>query len=453
MNYREALTYIIQRAGYDRGFVTNPFDAETIGLQRTAWLLAALDHPERSYPVVHIAGTNGKGSTAACLATVLQAAGYLVGAYTTPHLHTFRERIRIDVRPIPEEQFAALTGELMPLNHRLATERPDWGEATAFEFSTALAFLAFARAGIQIAVVEVGLGGRLDATNVVHPEVSVITPISYDHTQVLGETLTEIATEKGGIIKPGIPVICEPQPPEALATLERLAAERGSPFYTAGRDWQISGTPERFDLLGPWGRYRALRLSLIGRHQVENAATAVAACWMLGQRGLPVPEQAIRDGLAEVRWPGRLEIIQDRPTIVVDGAHNTAGAEQLANTIATSFHQRRLILILGIGGGKDVEGIVRALAPLADHVIATASRHPQAAPPERITAAVQSAISRASTPMEECATAADALRRALAEAEPEDLICVAGSLYIVAEAREALGLAEPAEFERDLLFQ
>ncbi len=450
MNYRNAIAYILQRAGYDRGFVANPFDAETVGLQRTEWLLAQLDHPERRYPVVHIAGTNGKGSTAACVAAVLQAAGLRVGLYTTPHLHTFRERIQIDGRPIPEEHFAELTGELVPLNRRLAAERPDWGEATAFEFSTVLAFLAFARAGRQVAVIEVGLGGRLDATNVVLPDVSVITPVSFDHTHVLGDTLTSIATEKGGIIKPGRPVICGLQPSEALTILERLAAERGSPFFVAGRDWWLSGTPDRFDLLGPWGDYRDLRLSLIGQHQVENAATALAVCWMVGQRGLPVSEQAIRDGLAAVHWPGRLEVVHERPTIIVDGAHNPGGAERLAAAIRASFRWRRLTLILGAGQGKDVEGIVRALAPIADRLIVTASRHPRAVPPARI-AAVVSARVGASPPVDEAATLDAALDLALVAAERDDLICVAGSLYLVAQAREALGLAEPAKFERELL--
>lgn len=451
MNYRDAIAYILQRAGYDRGFVANPFDAETVGLKRTEWLLAQLDHPEHRYPILHIAGTNGKGSTAACIAAILQAAGLRVGLYTTPHLHTFRERIQIDGRPIPEEQFAALTGELVPLNRRLAGVRPDWGEATAFEFSTVLAFLGFARVGVQVAVIEVGLGGRLDATNVVLPEVSVITPVSLDHTHILGDTLTGIAAEKGGIIKSGRPVICGPQPPEALTMLERLAADRASPFFVAGRDWRFSGTPEGFDLLGPWGHYRDLRLSLIGPHQVENAATAVAACWMLGQRGLPVSEQAIRAGLAVVHWPGRLEVVRERPTIIVDGAHNVGGAEQLAAAIRASFRWRRLTLILGIGSGKDVEGIVQALAPIADHLIATASYHPRAVPPALIAAAAVFAGLRASTHVEDAETLDDALRRALAETESEDLICVAGSLYLVAEAREALGLAEPAEFERELL--
>src|SRR5690606_37480925 len=277
MDYREAIAYIIERSGYDRGFVANPFDAETVGLQRTKWLLEALGNPEERFTAVHIAGTKGKGSTGACVAAILRAAGKRTGLYSSPHLHTFRERVQIDGEPITPEDFAALTAELAAVNSRLAEARPDWGEATAFEVSTALAFLAFARAGVEVGVVEVGLGGRLDATNVVTPAVAVITPISYDHTAILGDTLDAIATEKGGIIKPGRPVVIGPQPPEALATLERIAAEQGSPVYRAGRDWHATGTDTAFDLTGPWGTIRDLHVALRGRHQVENAATAVAA--------------------------------------------------------------------------------------------------------------------------------------------------------------------------------
>ncbi|MBX6341820.1 MAG: bifunctional folylpolyglutamate synthase/dihydrofolate synthase, partial [Thermomicrobiaceae bacterium] len=256
MDYRAAISYLLERSGYDRGFVANPFDAETVGLRRTAWLLAALDNPQARYPSLHVAGTKGKGSTAACLAAALRASGRRVGLYTSPHLHTFRERVQIDGLPIDEDLFAALTAEIAPLNRRLAAEHPDWGEATAFEVATVLAFLAFARAGVDAAVVEVGLGGRLDATNVLVPEVAVITAISLDHTRILGETLAEIAAEKGGIIKPGVPVVSSPQAGEARATLERIAAERGAPLYLGGRDWQVSGTPDRFEVTGPWGTYR-----------------------------------------------------------------------------------------------------------------------------------------------------------------------------------------------------
>lgn len=448
MDYRSAITYIIERSGYDRGFVANPFDAETIGLQRTSWLVAALGHPETVYPTVHIAGTKGKGSTAACLAAILTAAGLRVGVYSSPHLHTFRERIQIEQRPISKELFASLTAEIAPLNEQLARDRPEWGEATAFEVSTALAWLAFARVGVDIALVEVGLGGRLDATNLLLPAVSVITSISYDHTKVLGDTLSEIAREKGGIIKPGRPVVVGPQPDEARETLERLAAERGSRLLLAGRDWQTSGTSDSFILAGPWGSYHDLRVSLRGAHQVENAANAVAAAWLLTESGVVVPESALRKGLAQVSWPGRFEIINERPTVVVDGAHNLDSVRRLAETLRAEYPNRPVTLILGIAGDKDVEGMLTMLAPLATRIIATSSHHPRAARPERISA-VANNLGVAST---EAMSVASALERALQEAGPDDLICVTGSLYAVAEAREALGLATADEFERGLLF-
>ncbi|MDI3340699.1 MAG: folylpolyglutamate synthase/dihydrofolate synthase family protein [Sphaerobacter sp.] len=452
MDYREAIAYIIARAGYDRGFVANPFDAETVGLQRTAWLLEALGRPEARVPALHIAGTKGKGSTAACAAAMLRAAGYRVGLYTSPHLHTFRERIQIDGAPIAPETFAALTDEVAAANRRLAAAKPDWGEATAFEVATALAFLAFARAAVDVAVVEVGLGGRLDATNVITPAVAVITPISYDHTAILGNTLAAIATEKGGIIKPGRPVVLGPQPAEARATLERLAAERGSPVYIAGRDWHARPGDAGFDLTGPWGSYRDLRLALRGRHQVENAATAVAACWLLREAGLTVSEAAVRAGLAAVHWPGRLEVVREQPLVVVDGAHNVDAVTRLAEALVEVFGPRRRTLILGIAGDKDVEAMLATLAPLASRVIATASHHPRAAAAARVAAAARAAGGPALA-VEEAPDVATALRRAIEAAAPEDLICVTGSLYAVAEAREALGLAQAEDFERTLLFR
>lgn len=451
MDYRGAITYIIDRSGWDKGFVANPFDAETVGLRRTEWLLDALGNPEARYPSAHIAGTKGKGSTAACLAAMLQASGRRVGLYTSPHLHTFRERIQIDGAPIAPETFAALTAEIAPLNARLAEAHPDWGEATAFEVSTALAFLAFARAGVEVAVVEVGMGGRLDATNILTPAVSVITPISFDHTGILGQTLPEIASEKGGIIKPGRPVVLGPQRPEAGETLTHIAAERGSRLIVAGRDWQATGTPSDFDLAGPWGVYRDLRVALLGQHQVENAATAVAAAWELAGQGIAISEEAVRAGLAAVRWPGRLEVVRERPTVVVDGAHNVDSVERLASALRDTFRWRRLTLILGIARDKPVEAMLKVLAPLANRVIATASHHPRAIDPAQIAAAAHTA-GVPDLSIDQASDVASALADALASADPDDLICVTGSLYAVAEAREALGLAPADDFERNLLF-
>ncbi len=451
MDYRQAIAYIIERSGYDRGFVANPFDAETVGLRRTAWLLEALGNPQAQRPAIHIAGTKGKGSTAAFITSILRSSGRRVGLYTSPHLHTFRERIQIDGVPIDEQRFADLTAEIAPLNARLAAEKPEWGEATAYELSTALAFLYFARAAVDLMVIEVGLGGRLDATNVLDPHISVITSISYDHTRILGDTLAEIAFEKGGIIKPGRPVVIAPQRDEARDTLLRIADERHASVQLGGRDWHTSGNASAFVAEGPWGRYDDLESALVGQHQVENAGTALATCWLLDRDGLKIPETAIREGLRTVRWPGRFEIVQAEPLVIVDGAHNVDSAERLAETLAEQYPDRPLTLILGIAQDKDVEQMVRILAPRASVLIATASHHPRAASAGRIVAAAEAL----EPPVPRIATAdgvAQALELARSSA-PGSVICATGSLYVVAEAREALGLGRSDDFERELLFR
>lgn len=451
MDYQQAIAYIIERSGYDRGFVANPFDAETIGLRRTTWLLEALGNPQAKVPAVHVAGTKGKGSTAAFIASILHASGRRVGLYTSPHLHTFRERIQIDGQPISEQRFADLTAEIAPFNAQLASDKPDWGEATAFEVSTALAFLAFARETLDVVVVEVGLGGRLDATNVLDPRVSVITSISYDHVGILGDTLGQIASEKGGIIKPGRPVVVAPQRPEASETLLRIAGERGSELLFGERDWQAEGHALSFVATGPWGRYDDLQSALVGRHQVDNAGAAIATCWVLDRDGLAIPEEAIRTGLRTVSWPGRFEVVRDDPLIVVDGAHNVDSVERLAETLVDEFSGRRLVLVLGIAADKDVEQMVRILAPLARTVIATASHHPRAASSDRIVAALQE-LDQPVPVVAVAPSVADGLNLAMVDVD-DPVICVTGSLYVVAEAREALGLAHTDDFERALLYR
>ncbi|HLI51265.1 MAG TPA: folylpolyglutamate synthase/dihydrofolate synthase family protein [Thermomicrobiaceae bacterium] len=452
MDYREAIAYVIERSGYDRGFVANPFDSETVGLRRTEWLANALGRPDQRYPLVHVAGTKGKGSTAAFASAILQASGRKVGLYTSPHLHTFRERFQIDGEPIGREAFAQLVDELAPLNARLGQERPEWGEATAFELTTVLAFLAFARAEVDLAVIEVGLGGRLDSTNIIDPTVSVITPISFDHMAILGTTLAQIAAEKAGIIKPGRPVVVGVQPDEARVTIERIAGERGGPLVLAGRDWQTSGTSESFDLSGPWGTYERLSLGLVGQHQVENAATAVAACWQLEQAGITVDEVAVRAGLAGVTWPGRLEVVQERPKVVVDGAHNVDSIRRLLAALSDHFDWHNLIFVLGIARDKDIAGMLELLAPRADRILVTASESPRASKPRAIAIAAAQ-FGAAGLSVTESPSVTEALSQALAEATPSDLICVTGSLYVVAEAREAFGLGQADEFERELLYR
>jgi dihydrofolate synthase/folylpolyglutamate synthase len=449
MDYRDAIRWIIDRAGYDKGFVANPFagdEVAALGLKRTAGLLRLLDEPQRRYRIAHVAGTKGKGSTSATLESVARVAGWATGLYATPHLHTFRERIQLHGVPISETEFAAVAARVADADVLLRASEPQLGEPTAFEVATALALLAFERAGVELAVVEVGMGGRLDATNVVAPAVSAITTVSYDHMAILGDTLDAIAAEKGGIIKPGQPVAVGPQRPAALATLERIAAERAAPLYLAGRDWQTAYSAGHARLQGPWGDWRDVRLALRGAHQAENAGLALSAAWLL-EPSLLADETAVRAALGSVRWPGRFELLTERPAVYADGAHNVDSIERLVETLR-ELDAPRLALALGIGRDKDVEGMLRALAPLGASVFATASHNPRAAEPERIATAARAV----GIEVELAPSVAAALAAARAAVGPDGVVCVTGSLYAVAEAREALGLAQTPTFERELLY-
>jgi len=449
MNYREAIRWIIDRAGYEKGFVANPFvgdDVAALGLRRTAALLDGLNNPEQSYPIVHIAGTKGKGSVSATVEALARSAGKRTGLYVTPHLHTFRERIQIDAQPVDEAEFAALADALEPVDQAVRESQPEIGEPTAFEVATAMALLAFARAEVDAAVVEVGMGGRLDATNVVTPVVSAITSISLDHVAILGTTLSEIAVEKGGIIKPQRPVVVGPQQAEALVTLERIAAERDALLLRWDVDWQTGLDGHGARLAGPWGDWRNVELALAGPHQVENAGTALMAAWQLDPTIL-ADEDRVRATLASVRWPGRFERVGSTPDIYVDGAHNADSIARLVETVASRI-SRPPIVILGISRDKDLDGMLAELAPLQPRLIATASHNPRAAEPARIIEAAASLGMAA----EDGGDVDTALARARAEAAPDDLIVVTGSLYAVAEAREALSLAETPTYERALLY-
>ncbi|HEY7036146.1 MAG TPA: Mur ligase family protein, partial [Thermomicrobiales bacterium] len=283
-DYRSALRAIWERSAYDRGFISNPFAGDAaadLGLRRTAALLDRLGRPHERYGIVHVAGSKGKGSTCAFIDAILPTAGYRAGRYTQPHLHTMRERIAVAGRPIDESAFAALTRRALDAARTVERERPELGEVTAFELTTAMALDHFASAGCDLAVVEVGLGGTLDATNVVTPLVSVITALDLEHTAVLGDTLPKIAAQKAGIIKPGRPVALSPQPPEALAVIEQVAKERESALYVGGRDWEWTGTWRSFSATGPWGTFENLTSGLVGRHQIDNACVAIAATWLL----------------------------------------------------------------------------------------------------------------------------------------------------------------------------
>ncbi len=447
--YEEALDYIYSFTDYEKT-TSYRYAPKFFDLARMERLLASLDNPHRRFPSVHIAGTKGKGSTAAMTASVLQAAGYRTGLYTSPHLHTFRERIRVDGQPIGRAEVVALAERLRPLVEGVEG-------ITTFEVMTAMAFLYFVERGIDFAVLEVGLGGRLDATNVVTPLVSVITSLSYDHTHVLGHTLAQIAREKAGIIKRRVPVVSAPQPPEAMAVIEQVCREREAELVVVGRDWtwetgEANLEGQWFQVMGGTGgafpagecggcpsnplypiRYDRLWIPLLGRHQLINATLVVAAVEMLRRQGVHIPEASVREGLRRVRWPGRLEVLGRRPFLIVDCAHNADSAQKLAAALRELFAYRDLILVFGASADKDIRGMMRALLPLAREVILTRAHHPRAADPGELREEARSLGWEAAISED----VAGALSQALELAEENDLVCVTGSTFVVAEAREA----------------
>ncbi len=440
--YRAALEFLYSRANYERGFLGS-LDPLGYGLERTARLLRRLGRPQDRLKIVHIAGTKGKGSVAAMVASVLWTR-YPTGLFTSPHLHTFRERIQVDGSLISRPAFGRLVAELGPVVADLDREAEGLGRLTTFELGTALGLLHFARAGAEWAVLEVGLGGRLDATNVVAPEVAVITSLSYDHTQVLGPTLAQIAAEKAGIIKPGVPVVCAPQDEEPVKVIEERARAVRAPLLLAGRDWSWSGNRTGLTVYGPFETYHGLQVALLGPHQLENAAVAVAAVDLLRAQGrISLGPEEVKLGLKGVRWPGRAEVLRRKPTVVVDGAHNGESAEFLGRTLKEEFRYDRLFLILGTSADKDIPALVAPLAPLADFVGVTRSRHPRAAPPEPLARELAN-FGRVAEIFPDVGAA---LGEFLGRAGPEDLICVTGSLYLVAEGREFLGA--PGSEEKD----
>ncbi len=419
--YLDALTYFYAFPQF------NPADTSAWNLERLKELLARLGNPHQKFPSLLIAGTKGKGSTAAISESILRQAGYKTGLYTSPHLHAFRERIRIGGQLVVEAELVRLARQLQPYFDTTPG-------LTAFELFTAVAFVAFAEAGLEAAVLEVGLGGRLDATNAVDPAVAVITAISYDHTQILGDTLTLIAREKAGIIRPGARVISAPQFDEALATLEQVCLERQARLTLVGRDWPWQNGPydrrgQSFSTQG-----QAYWLPLLGQHQVVNAVTAIAAVQgFAGRTGLTVPPQAIQTGVAEVSWPGRLEILNDQPLVMVDSAMNGDSAEKLAQALQRHFPEMRPTFIFGASHDHPIQDMLAVLLPQAARMFVTASSHPRAEKPERL-AALAAAAGYAVQPRPNVVAA---LNDALTETTPNELICVAGSLFLVANAREA----------------
>lgn len=430
LSYKDALDYIYSFTDYEKK-TSFQYAPEHFDLGRVVRLLSLIGDPHQKFRSIHVAGTKGKGSTSAMIAAILQTAGYRVGLYTSPHLHTFRERIRVNGEMIPAESVAALVERLQPAVARVP-------ELTTFEIVTALGFQYFAESAVDFAVVEVGLGGRLDATNVITPLVSVITPISFDHMEYLGHTLAAIATEKAGIIKPGVPVVSAPQPGEALTVIENIARQRQAPLTVADRAWtwrseQMTPEGQIFSARPRDGDWSTYHLPLLGQHQLINAVTALTTVNVLRDEGIAIPTEAVTGGLAHVQWAGRLEVLSRRPWVIVDGAHNGDSAQKLAAALPSLFSYRRLILIYGALAGHSVPDMLTALLPVADEILLTQVDNPRAVSPEVLLAEVK-AQGRQGVCIDNVSSA---LERALQIASAEDMICATGSLYLVAAVRAA----------------
>jgi dihydrofolate synthase/folylpolyglutamate synthase len=387
-------------------------------LERVALALKNLDDPHKRFASVHIAGTNGKGSVAAMLHAMFSAGGYRVGLYTSPHLVSFTERIRIGAEEIAEEDVVGLAGEI----RTAATVRGI--ELTFFEFVTVMAFLHFARRGVDLAIVEVGLGGRLDATNVVDPEVAVITNIGLDHEEFLGDTPVSVAREKAGIIKPGRPVIVGDVAPAVREVFERAAAAAGAIVYWCGRDFSGTGGPA-LCFRGMGAELDDVRLRLRGTYQRANAALAIAAARCVGRK-FPLADAALRRGLAEVRWPGRLDVVQAQPLVVLDGAHNADGVAALACEVPRIVGRRPVHLLFAVMRDKRWRPMADALGPLVRSATLTAVLPPRGEAPEALAPAFQRHC-----PVRIVAAPELALETVLRSAGAGDAILVAGSLFLV----------------------
>ncbi|RMH05775.1 MAG: bifunctional folylpolyglutamate synthase/dihydrofolate synthase [Nitrospirae bacterium] len=423
-SYPQALQYLygLQRHGIKPGLGT------------ISALLARLHDPHQRYRILHIGGTNGKGSVAAMTATILQAANMRVGLYTSPHLNDFRERIRVKQNPIPPERVATLAEQIrMVLSPSLSP--------TFFEFTTAMAFQHFAEETVDVAVVEVGMGGRFDATNVCNPVGAAITNVALDHEAYLGTTLTAIAREKAGIIKRQVPVVIGPMPHEARRVIEDYATAQRAPLYRYGREFHVSLSPENgldtFDYQGIRDIYPHLTCALAGRHQLLNAGCAIALLEVSGLLDQGSREAAVRTGLATVKWEGRLETVEVAPRLLLDGAHNPAAAAELApylQQLQTRARGGKTLVLVGMMRDKDIQGFLSHLLSVGDVFIFTQINHPRAASVQELHAR----LCDETKPAYLCPAPGDALSLARRLAAPQDVICVTGSLFLVGYVKRLL---------------
>jgi dihydrofolate synthase/folylpolyglutamate synthase len=460
--YEQALGFLFGRIDYERAAAI-AYDRREFRLDRMRELLRRLDNPQQRFPIVHIAGTKGKGSTAAMIAAMLTAAGYRTGLYSSPHLDRIEERMGIDGQPCSSEELVelvALVRSAVDVMDCRAAQGEGGGRPTYFEITTAMALIQFARRRARAAVVEVGMGGRLDSTNVCQPVVSVITTISFDHMKQLGNTLASIAGEKAGIIKTGVPVVSGVVDAEPRDVITARARDRGSRLVQLGRDFDYDYRPPRdLQIAEGLGKmsflphlsdirpgYQEVELGLLGRHQAMNAAVAIATTAVLRGEGWSIPEAAVREGLASVRWPARVELVSRRPAVIVDAAHNVASIASLLTTLDESFVARRRWLIFATTQDKQVREMLGLILPRFDGVVLTRYlNNPRFVPVDELVAIAREVAAslngRASLPadwIQTAATPADAWRLVADRAAAEDLICITGSFFLASELRSLI---------------
>ena len=429
--YQETLDYIYRFIDNSLTHQADP-SLENADLSRMVALMDKLGNPQNAFPSIHVAGSKGKGSVSAFCASALGFQGYKVGLYTSPHLQDFEERIQINQHNIPRGDFIRIVDDLKPMIHSIPG-------LNTFEIATALAFMYFREEQVDIAVIEVGLGGRLDATNVITPLVSVITALFLEHTKILGDTLTKIAFEKGGIIKNETPIILSPQREEALATIQEIVQEKSAPFTLVGRDFTYSCRStslenQQLSILNKISGVNVdLEIGLLGQHQLENATTAYATLQILRGQGVEISETAIRSGFANVNWPARFEILNLDPPVVVDSAHNPDSARRIRETLEEYFPGKPVVIVFGVSDDKDISGIISALIPGAIEIICSQSTHPRAMDANKLKdkIAIDDILVKVILPI------GKALDEAIEAAQNGAVVIVIGSIFVAATARIA----------------
>ncbi|MCK6468188.1 MAG: bifunctional folylpolyglutamate synthase/dihydrofolate synthase [Candidatus Brocadia sinica] len=444
-SYEEALSFLYKAIDYEK-LINYQYNASTFSLERMKKLLAYAGNPHRELPCIHITGTKGKGSTAIMISTILEHAGLTTGLFTSPHLIDIKERIQINHKKISAPEFTSILNDLRPyIQHLRETELS--ASPTFFEMLTAAGMLYFKKKRVEMAVLEVGLGGRLDSTNVILPQVAIITNVGLDHTAILGNTLSSIAFEKAGIIKQHVPVVSGVEAPEALPVIEKACREKDAPLYLLGRDIWVeevrsfdrNGTRGLICKIKTWRHtYHDIVLPLVGIHQAQNCALVLGALEVMRCRNyISISDDVIREALASLYCPARIEIFSKNPSIILDFAHTVDSMRFLKKTLLENFKFHKLILILGFSQDKDLDNILKEIVWEGDCIVVTRSRNPRAAEPDDLYRRIEKLCGKRSKILD---NVRDAVAAAKQIASQDDLICITGSAYLAGEARQSLDL-------------